>query len=178
MPACRSATPDAALHGADHRLDGIKASEGGFIGPYENGSSSVPRRLPLRPRHRLFITMSMRTGTIDDGIAHAAKRFGSRGALVIVALAVKGPTDTLVRGAADFVGVGLIIVLARRVTVIMNNSQITDTVLRLSSGGEGPKGLLLRATGPAGPMILGRRWSHDDLSPGPRRRGGRRFRRR
>ena len=73
--------------------------------------------------------MSMRTGTIDDGIAHAAKRFGSRGALVIVALAVKGPTDTLVRGAADFVGVGLIIVLARRVTVIMNNSQITDTVL-------------------------------------------------
>ena len=33
------------------------------------------------------------------------------------------------RGAGDFVGVGLIIVLARGVTVIMSNSQITDTVL-------------------------------------------------
>lgn len=41
----------------------------------------------------------------------------------------KGLTDTIVRGAADFVSVGLIIVLARGVTVIMNNSQITDTVL-------------------------------------------------
>jgi uncharacterized ion transporter superfamily protein YfcC len=38
-------------------------------------------------------------------------------------------SDTLVRGAGDFIGVGLIIVLARGVTVIMNNSQITDTVL-------------------------------------------------
>jgi len=41
----------------------------------------------------------------------------------------KGLTDTLVRGAGDFIGVGLIIVLARGVTVIMNNSEITDTVL-------------------------------------------------
>ena len=38
-------------------------------------------------------------------------------------------TDTLVRGAGDFIGVGLIIVLARGITVIMNNSLITDTVL-------------------------------------------------
>ena len=38
-------------------------------------------------------------------------------------------TDTLVRGAGDFVGVGLIIVLARGVTVIMNNAQITGTIL-------------------------------------------------
>lgn len=38
-------------------------------------------------------------------------------------------TDTLVRGAGDFVGVGLIIVLARGVTVIMNNAEITGTVL-------------------------------------------------
>lgn len=45
-------------------------------------------------------------------------------------LGEKGLTDTFVRGAGDFIGVGLIIVLARGVTVIMNNSQITDTVLR------------------------------------------------
>ncbi|GAA3811664.1 YfcC family protein [Nocardioides panacisoli] len=38
-------------------------------------------------------------------------------------------TETLVKGAGDFVGVGLIIVLARGVTVIMNNSEITGTVL-------------------------------------------------
>jgi uncharacterized ion transporter superfamily protein YfcC len=44
-------------------------------------------------------------------------------------LGEKGLTDTLVRGAGDFVGVGLIIVLARGVTVIMNNALITDTVL-------------------------------------------------
>ena len=38
-------------------------------------------------------------------------------------------TSTLVAGAGDFIGAGLIIVLARGVTVIMNNAQITDTVL-------------------------------------------------
>ncbi|MEO8220954.1 MAG: YfcC family protein [Specibacter sp.] len=38
-------------------------------------------------------------------------------------------TNALVRGAGDFIGVGLIIVLARGVTVIMNNAYITDTVL-------------------------------------------------
>ncbi len=48
---------------------------------------------------------------------------------LIGGLGEKGITDALVRGAGDFIGVGLIIVLARGVTVIMNNSEITDTVL-------------------------------------------------
>ncbi len=48
---------------------------------------------------------------------------------LIGGLGEKGLTDTMVRGAGDFIGVGLIIVLARGVTVIMNNSEITDTVL-------------------------------------------------
>ena len=48
---------------------------------------------------------------------------------LIGGLGEQGLTDTLVKGAADFVGVGLIIVMARGITVIMNNSQITDTVL-------------------------------------------------
>ena len=48
---------------------------------------------------------------------------------LIGGLGEKGLTDTLVRGAGDFIGVGLIIVLARGITVIMNNAQITDTVL-------------------------------------------------
>src|SRR5690606_12932217 len=38
-------------------------------------------------------------------------------------------TDTVVAGAGEFIAAGLIIVLARGVTVIMNNSMITDTVL-------------------------------------------------
>jgi uncharacterized ion transporter superfamily protein YfcC len=58
----------------------------------------------------LFIVMSLVVGLIGG-------------------LGEKGLTDTIVRGAGDFIGVGLIIVLARGVTVIMNNSQITDTVL-------------------------------------------------
>jgi uncharacterized ion transporter superfamily protein YfcC len=44
-------------------------------------------------------------------------------------LGEKTLTDTVVKGAGDFIGVGLIIVLARGVTVIMNNSEITDTIL-------------------------------------------------
>ena len=37
---------------------------------------------------------------------------------------------TISQGAGDYVAAGIIIVLARGVTVIMNNAQITDTVLR------------------------------------------------
>ncbi|MCD4533295.1 YfcC family protein [Nocardioides sp. cx-169] len=48
---------------------------------------------------------------------------------LIGGLGEKGLTDTLVRGAGDFIGVGLIIVLARGVTVIMNNAEITGTIL-------------------------------------------------
>ena len=46
----------------------------------------------------------------------------------------KGLTDAIVSGAGDFIGVGLIIVLARGVTVIMNNAAITDTVLHALEG--------------------------------------------
>lgn len=41
---------------------------------------------------------------------------------------------TVVRGAADFMSPALVIVLARGVTVIMNNSRITDTVLHSIEG--------------------------------------------
>jgi uncharacterized ion transporter superfamily protein YfcC len=58
----------------------------------------------------LFIVMSLVVGLIGG-------------------LGEKGITDTVVKGAGDFIGVGLIIVLARGVTVIMNNSEITGTIL-------------------------------------------------
>lgn len=41
---------------------------------------------------------------------------------------------TIVQGAADFISPALVIVLARGVTVIMNNSMITDTVLHAIEG--------------------------------------------
>jgi len=41
---------------------------------------------------------------------------------------------TISQGAGDYVAAGIIIVLARGVTVIMNNSQITDTVLHSLEG--------------------------------------------
>lgn len=48
---------------------------------------------------------------------------------VIGGLNEKDLTSTMTRGAGDFIGVGLVIVLARGITVIMNNAMITDTVL-------------------------------------------------
>jgi uncharacterized ion transporter superfamily protein YfcC len=43
-------------------------------------------------------------------------------------------TDTLTKGAGDFIYPALVIVLARGVSVVMNNNQITDTVLHAMEG--------------------------------------------
>ncbi|WP_424210689.1 YfcC family protein [Streptomyces sp. BI20] len=48
---------------------------------------------------------------------------------LIAGLGEKGTVDAIAVGAGDFIGAALIIVLARGVTVIMNNAQITDTIL-------------------------------------------------
>ncbi len=53
---------------------------------------------------------------------------------LVAGLGEKGMTDTVVSGAGDFIGAALIIVLARGVTVIMNNSKITDTILHALEG--------------------------------------------
>lgn len=53
-------------------------------------------------------------------------------AVVIGAIARMGEertVNTIVAGAADFLGAALIIVLARAVTVVMNNAYMTDTIL-------------------------------------------------
>jgi uncharacterized ion transporter superfamily protein YfcC len=49
-------------------------------------------------------------------------------------LGEKKLTSAITEGAGDYIAAGLIIVLARGVTVIMNNSQITDTVLNSLEG--------------------------------------------
>ncbi|MFH8793200.1 YfcC family protein [Streptomyces sp. NPDC017941] len=60
------------------------------------------------------------------------------GAAVLVGLVARmgeqGLSSTITRGAADFISPALVIVLARGVTVIMNNSRITDTVLHSIEG--------------------------------------------
>jgi uncharacterized ion transporter superfamily protein YfcC len=53
-------------------------------------------------------------------------------AVVIGAIArfgEEGTVSTIVAGAADFLGAGLIIVLARGITVVMKNAYMTDTIL-------------------------------------------------
>ncbi|MCM1973005.1 MULTISPECIES: YfcC family protein [unclassified Streptomyces] len=50
---------------------------------------------------------------------------------LIAGLGEKGTVEAIVSGAGDFIGAALIIVLARGVTVIMNNAQITDTILHV-----------------------------------------------
>jgi uncharacterized ion transporter superfamily protein YfcC len=44
-------------------------------------------------------------------------------------LGEEGTVTTIVAGAADFLGAGLIIVLARGITVVMRNAYMTDTIL-------------------------------------------------
>jgi uncharacterized ion transporter superfamily protein YfcC len=48
---------------------------------------------------------------------------------LIAKLGEEGTVTTIVAGAADFLGAGLIIVFARGITVVMKNAYMTDTVL-------------------------------------------------
>ncbi|MFE1791448.1 YfcC family protein [Streptomyces sp. NPDC059525] len=48
---------------------------------------------------------------------------------LIGGLGEHGTAEAITRGAGDFAGAGLIVVLARGVTVIMNNAAVTDTIL-------------------------------------------------
>ena len=48
---------------------------------------------------------------------------------MIAKLGEEGTVTTIVAGASDFLGAGLIIVVARGITVVMKNAHMTDTVL-------------------------------------------------
>jgi uncharacterized ion transporter superfamily protein YfcC len=48
---------------------------------------------------------------------------------IIGGLGEKGTVNTIITGAADFLGAALVIVLARGITVVMKNTLITDTIL-------------------------------------------------
>ncbi|WP_369383345.1 YfcC family protein [Streptomyces sp. cg36] len=53
---------------------------------------------------------------------------------IVARLGEQRTSSTIVQGAGDFVSPALVIMLARGVTVIMNNSRITDTVLHSIEG--------------------------------------------
>ena len=83
-------------------LYGIKASEGGFIGPYESGELfGAAGVFMFVIAIGIFITMSLQTGAIDNGIAHVAKRFASRGAVLIVILMVLFSIGGTAEGMAE-----------------------------------------------------------------------------
>ncbi|MBH5338463.1 YfcC family protein [Streptomyces pactum] len=54
---------------------------------------------------------------------------GSVAVGLIGGLGERGTTDGIVAGAGDFIGAALIVMLARGVTVLMNNAAVTDTIL-------------------------------------------------
>ncbi|MEO5653455.1 MAG: YfcC family protein [Marmoricola sp.] len=83
-------------------LYGVKASDGGFIGPYETGELFGAAGVFLFViAIGIFITMSMQTGAIDNGIAHVAQRFGTRGAVLIVILMVLFSIGGTTEGMAE-----------------------------------------------------------------------------
>ncbi len=64
---------------------------------------------------------------------------------LIGGLGEKKLSETISAGAGDFIGAGLVIVLARGVAAIMNNAQITDTVLHAMEGAVSSAGSALFA---------------------------------
>ncbi len=83
-------------------LYGIKASDGGFIGPYESGELFGAAGVFLFViAIGIFITMSLETGAIDTGIARVAERFGSRGSVLIVILMVLFSVGGTTEGMAE-----------------------------------------------------------------------------
>ena len=83
-------------------LYGIKSSDTGFISPYEAGEIFGAAGVFLFVLAiGIFITMSMRTGAIDNGIARVADRFSTRGAVLIVALMVLFSIGGTTEGMAE-----------------------------------------------------------------------------
>lgn len=83
-------------------LYGVKASDGGFIGPYETGELFGAAGVFLFViAIGIFITMSMKTGAIDNGIAHVAQRYGNKGAVLIVVLMVLFSIGGTTEGMAE-----------------------------------------------------------------------------
>src|SRR3546814_11273038 len=73
-------------------LYGIESSETGLIGPYEAGELFGAAGVFLFVLAiGVFITMTIRSGAIDAGIARVGQRFGGSGVPLIIILMVPFP---------------------------------------------------------------------------------------
>ena len=88
-------------------LYGVQSSETGFIGPYESGELFGAAGVFLFVLAiGIFITITMRTGAIDAGIARVGERFGGRGVPLIIVLmclfALGGTTEGMAEETLGF----------------------------------------------------------------------------
>ncbi|MFD6533234.1 YfcC family protein [Streptomyces sp. NPDC060184] len=143
------------------RRDPARSLSGFLPGDREQSAAETEEPPPLTPLHQVVLVLVGLTfafmifsvvpwSSAISGDADATPygfelgwSFPQLAALFIVAAVVVGVvarfgeqrlSATLVQGAADFISPALVIVLARGVTVIMNNSRITDTVLHSIEG--------------------------------------------
>jgi uncharacterized ion transporter superfamily protein YfcC len=83
-------------------LYGVESADTGFIGPYESGELFGAAGVFLFVLAiGIFITVTMRTGAIDAGIARVSSRFGGRGVPLIVLLMVLFSIGGTTEGMAE-----------------------------------------------------------------------------
>lgn len=83
-------------------LYGVESGETGFIGPYESGELFGAAGVFLfLLAIGVFITITMRTGAIDAGLARVGARFGGRGAPLIIILMVLFSIGGTTEGMAE-----------------------------------------------------------------------------
>ena len=83
-------------------LYGIVSGETGHIGPYETGDLyGAAGVFMFVLAIGIFITMSMRTGAIDNGVARVANRMGARGAMLIAVLMILFSIGGTTEGMAE-----------------------------------------------------------------------------
>jgi uncharacterized ion transporter superfamily protein YfcC len=90
----------------------------GFIPWNDLWDTFFDREFPLPTFDSFYFTEASMLFLVAAVVIGVVARFGE-----------KGTVDTIVQGAADFLGAALVIVLARGITVVMRNTYITDTVL-------------------------------------------------
>jgi uncharacterized ion transporter superfamily protein YfcC len=143
------------------RRDPARSISGFLPGDREQSAAEADEPPPLTGLHQVLLVLVALTfafmifsvvpwASALTGDADAAPygfdlgwSFPQLAALFLVAAVVVGIvarfgeqklSATIAQGAADFISPALVIVLARGVTVIMNNSRITDTVLNAVEG--------------------------------------------
>jgi len=98
-------------------LYGVKDAASGFIGPYETGELfGAAGVFMFVLAIGVFITMTMRSGAIDAGIARVGARFGGRGVPLVIILmvlfSIGGTTEGMAEETLGFYGLVIPLVLS------------------------------------------------------------------